>query len=359
MVIEALQDVTPVWLTSVLARSGALDEGSVLEVEVTDLQERELSTGARLRLSYSAGSRGTRPERLFLKIVSTEFDNDEPLLPSEVDYYRRDYRGAPRVPIVRCYDAALAEDSRRYHLLLDDVSSTHVQAFEKPLRLGHGLALADGLAAMHAHWWGEARLRQGGMPIPSPAAIERFVEISRGGVGYIMDCCRDELAAHWPETILDLYAYHTQVLVRRTRDSRGFTLIHGDAGPGNILVPLQGDRPVYVIDRAPFEWSLTTWLGVYDLAYALVTGLGIDLRRELEEPLLRRYHAGLLEGGIEDYPWEQLHRDYRMAAAMGVYIATEWCRGSGRQHKDIWMPMLKQALTAVDDLECREFWPSA
>ncbi|MGH2607247.1 MAG: hypothetical protein ACRDG5_11715, partial [Anaerolineales bacterium] len=127
-------------------------------------------------------------------------------------------------------------------------------------------------------------------------------------------------------------------------------------GPGNVLVPREGDRPVYLIDRAPFEWSLTTWLGVYDLAYALVTGLDVDTRRELEEPILRRYHITLVQKGVADYPWEQLHKDYRLMAAMGVYVATEWCRGSGKEHKSIWMPMLHQAMAAVDDLECAELW---
>jgi len=149
---------------------------------------------------------------------------------------------------------------------------------------------------------------------------------------------------------------HPQVLIERTRNQNGFTLIHGDAGPWNIFVPIEGGRPVYLIDRAPFDWSLTTWLGVYDLSYLLVTGLEVNTRRNLEQPLLRRYHACLVENGVEHYSWEQLYEDYRLMAAMGVYIATEWCRGGGNQYKEIWMPMLYQALTAVDDLECSKLW---
>ena len=165
-VMGTLEEVTADWLTSALTRSGALEEGAVDHFEVVDRQQRELSTGASLKLSFKTGSRGAMPERLFLKMVNTVFDNDEPLLPSEVDYYARDYRGVRVVPIVPCYDAALSEDSRRYHVLLDDVSQTHVRAFERPFTLGYGLALAEGLAEMHAHWWGGERLRQGGFAIP-------------------------------------------------------------------------------------------------------------------------------------------------------------------------------------------------
>jgi hypothetical protein len=57
----------------------------------------------------------------------------------------------------------------------------------------------------------------------------------------------------------------------------GFTLIHGDGGKANILIPRAGDRPVYIIDRQPFE---------------------------------------------------RLYDDCRLSAAMGVYIATEYCRAA-------------------------------
>ncbi len=58
-------------------------------------------------------------------------------------------------------------------------------------------------------------------------------------------------------------------MVARTYSGNGFTIIHGDVGHDKILVPINGDRPIFILDRQSFDWSLTTWLGVYDLAYAL------------------------------------------------------------------------------------------
>src|SRR5262245_6795777 len=46
-------------------------------------------------------------------------------------------------------------------------------------------------------------------------------------------------------------------------------------------------------------------------------------------PVLRHYHAHLLQRGVENYAWEQLGDDYRLCVAMGLYIATEYCRGEG------------------------------
>ena len=103
-------------------------------------------------------------------------------------------------------------------------------------------------------------------------------------------------------------------------------------------MPRRGDRPIYIIDRQPFNWSLTTWLGAYDLAYALVLDWPTELRRQCELPILARYHA-------------------RLSVAMCVYVAMEYCRGGINER---WihttLAMLQRSLTACDDLGCRALW---
>jgi hypothetical protein len=219
------------------------------------------------------------------------------------------------------------------------------------------LALADGLATIHARWWGAQRLAEAGAPLHEAGHIRRFVEIAEPGAGHIIAQYSAELEPHWPDMMRALYARHPQAIIDRTGDDNGFTLIHGDAGCTNILVPRDGDRPIFLIDRQPFDWSLTTWLGVYDLAYALVLDWEIEARRSLEMPILRRYHDRLGELGVSGYSWDRLLDDYRLSVAMGVYIATEYCRGGvNEQWTSVWLPMLKRSLTACDDLDCRELW---
>ena len=187
--------------------------------------------------------------------------------------------------------------------------------------------------------------------------IRRFVDIAEPGAGHILKRFSAGLQSHWPDTIRALYAKHPHRMIARTRDASGFTLIHGDVGHNNILVPRTGDRPIYILDRQPFDWSLTTWLGVYDLAYAIVLDWEVETRRQLEMSVLRRYQAGLHQHGVENYAWEQLFEDYRLSVAMGVYIATEYCRGGVNERWiPVWLPMLQRSLTACDDLECSELW---
>ena len=86
--IHSREQVTPEWLTEVLARSGALENGQVTAIEV-DSRARILSASNRLRIAHFEESKGLLPDRLFLKTVDA--DMDEAFFgPSEVNHYRRD-----------------------------------------------------------------------------------------------------------------------------------------------------------------------------------------------------------------------------------------------------------------------------
>ena len=358
-VITNLDQVTPEWLTSVLTRSGALDKGAVEDFDV-DTRERELSTNAKLKLRFSDGSRGDMPKRLFLKMVDIDME-DEFFGPAEVNYYTRDYVELNGAPIVRCYDAAFSEEKQRYHVMMDDLSETHVAGLiginDNVPTLEYGFALAENLATMHAHLWGKECLKEIGETIPSAEVIKRFVNVAKPGVRHILNYCTDQLKSHWPEEMLDLYDKHPRAMMERTQDINGFTLIHGDANPGNILIPIDEYRPLYIVDQQPFDWSLTTWLGVYDLSYAIVHWWEPEIRRKLEKQILRHYHEHLLSHGVQEYSWDQLYEDYRLCAVMSVYVATEWCRGGVRDKWiPVWLPMLQKSMTAFDDLECNKLW---
>lgn len=93
------------------------------------------------------------------------------------------------------------------------------------------------------------------------------------------------------------------------------------------------------------------------LAYAIVLDWPVQQRRAYERPILARYHEELIRHGVQGYTWEHLWDDYRLAAAMGVYIAVECCRGGiNKRWQAYWWQMLRRVLTACDDLRCSEVW---
>lgn len=352
-VITSVEQVTEAWLTHVLNASDALRQGRVVKIDM-QVDARELSTGVRLDIAYSEDATGAKPTRLFLKLVKLDME-DEFFGPSEVNYYQRDYISVRHAPIPRTYSAAYSQTQGCYHILMDDLSDTHVTARSRIPTPEYGMALAEGLATLHAHWWGQTRLAEIDERIPDARQIQRFVDMSKLGASLITAACADELEGHWPEAINRIYAGHPRLMAQRTQDDTGFTLIHGDVNRSNILVPVKGEVPIYIIDRQPFNWGITVWLGVYDLAYAMVLYWDVEIRRALELPVLRHYHKCLIGQGITGYTWEQLWDDYRLCLMMCVYVATEWCRTELRlDTHQYWMPMLQRTLTAADDLQCMD-----
>jgi len=355
-VITNLEQITPAWLTSVLTKSGAITDGAVESFEL-DTGQGNWSESGSIKVAYSKDAQGSLPKKLFLKMVETDWGDDESFTDSEVRYYTRDYIDLSDAPLLQCYSAAYSKELERYHLLLDDVSETHIEAAEKEPTLEYGLALAEGLAALHARWWGAEHLAEAGVSMHSADHIRQFVGIAAPGVEHILEGYSDELKSQWKGNLHEIFAKHPQTLINRTSNMSGFTIIHGDVGAGNVLVSRHGDRPIYIIDRQPFNWSLTTWLGVYDLAYAIVLDWDVEARRKFEVPILERYLEHLIKNGVQDYIWEQLYNDYRLCAVMGTYIATEYCRGGiNKKWIHVWLPMLQRALTACDDLNCYNLW---
>jgi len=83
-----------------------------------------------------------------------------------------------------------------------------------------------------------------------------------------------------------------------------------------------------------------------------------DLRRQWERPILQHYYGQLTRRGIGAYPWEQLMRDYRLAAVQSVYVAVEWCvlEADRTRMRWLWEPQLQRAMTAFFDLRCTDLW---
>ena len=82
-----------------------------------------------------------------------------------------------------------------------------------------------------------------------------------------------------------------------------------------------------------------------------------DLRRELEKPVLAHYQEVLAGQGIV-YSWEDLWRDYRLAAVQSLYVAVEWCAldEDRTNMRWVWEPQLRKAMAAFYDLDLAGLW---
>ncbi len=352
-VITDVDQLDVAWFDDVLTRSGALRAGGVGGFE-TQPAAADNARMVAIRLRYRPDSTGALPTRLLLKLCG----DGGAFGPSEVDYYARDYVDLPDAPIPRSYDARYSPAHRRYHILMDDLSATHRNNWQTVPSAAYGQSVAEALAALHAHHWGESRLGAINAAIPDEAAIGRYLTHVEPGLEPILASADGGIDGRWAATLRRIFARHPPALVARTAHCDGFTLVHGDVNPGNVLSPLAGTAPTYLIDRQPFDWSLTTWLGVADVAYLMVHWWDTDLRRRLEVPVLRRYHDELLRRGVTGYPWQRVVDDYKLCAVQSIYVAVRWCvaEDNGEAMKWVWLPQLKRSMVAFFDLGCDEHW---
>jgi len=294
----------------------------------------------RIEASYDALARGERPSRLLLKRCR----GAAAATASEVEYYTRDYVGVHDAPLPRCYGARYDERAHEYWILLEDLGRSHRDGWSGSPGPGYGLRLADALAALHAPHWAELA------PDPS-GALERFFAHVRSGLEPLLAAAGRELSARRRDALRRLFDEHPRRLEQRARDAAGWTLIHGDVNPGNVLRRRDGQGGVLLIDRQPFEWSLTHAPGVSDLSTAIVHWWPTALRRACERALLRRYHRALLRRGVRGYDLPRLYSDYADCLAFSVYVAVEWCSAPQdvERMRWLWRMQLLRALRAMEE----------
>lgn len=242
---------------------------------------------------------------------------------------------------------------RAYHLLLADVRATHGDGFHVAPSLELARSSADALARLHARYWGAKGLAELGLGPATPEELQAYFSHIEPGLEPLLEDLGEALPPARRELLRRIFGEHPRLLDARLRDERGFTLVHGDLNPGNLLWPRQGAEPVYLIDRQPFDWSLQRWLGASDLAGLMIIPWAPELRREWQMSALRRYREVLGQAGVE-LPWRVLLDDYRLAALESVHIAVEWCADpiTRIEKRGLWEWMLGRALQAVDDLDC-------
>ena len=202
-IIISIDQVSVQWLTAALTKSGALGHGAVSSFE-SGTGKGNYSTHATLTINYTEDAKGLLPQHLFLKMVNTDLGNNEDFDESEVTYYTQDYVDIDHAPLLRCYDAIYSKELKRYHILLDDVSETHVDAAEKEPTLEYGMALAEGLAVLHARWWGTQHLVEKDVSIHNANYIQNFVDISAPGAQHILKRFSSELKPHWQGVLHEL-----------------------------------------------------------------------------------------------------------------------------------------------------------
>ncbi|AWB43002.1 hypothetical protein DCC85_01310 [Paenibacillus sp. CAA11] len=332
------------YLQRCLIRAGKLPNSNQIASFTIQPLEAKNSTVYKISLQYQNAGTGL-PNSLILKLCQGPFGS------SEVHYYTRDYAGLADAPIPYCYDAVYEHSG--YHLLLEDLSSTHQNGWEVQPTLEYGQACARAAAKLHSYYWGTRHKQDPGYASMSSDQIHRYLSYMQQGLAPILQALPESEYEEYRSMIQQVFHDLPKAMLRRqeTFPDQG-TLVHGDLNPGNILSSKATDKEIYLIDRQPFDWSLTSWLGPSDLSYMMVLWWEPALRRQYETAVLKAYYEQLVQLGVTDYSWELLLLDYKLSAMQCFFVAAQWCIQEQEriEMRWLWFRELERTAEAYRDL---------
>jgi hypothetical protein len=336
----------PEYLTQALTRCGLLrDGGRVSGVVVDSSKSTILSQIVRLRLSYE-GASGDAPASLILKTGLpewTQINNGR----REVAFYLLLAEVTSDQLVPRCIDAIWHEDTREWHLLLEDLTDSHFTLWNWPMppTRSQSEAIIAARARFHAAWWDDPRLGTSiGTWLEShDPQVQQFAE----EFGRFADRVGDRLPAE-RRAVYERLIEEGHRLNARYHSHHNMTILHGDSHVWNVFLPRQGGDDVRLFDWDSWRVDVAT----DDLAYMMALHWFPDHRCRHERALLDHYHAQLLARGVIGYDRQALDDDYRLSVLW--QITTPVWQAAHNLPSGIWWHHLERIFMAIDDLGCRD-----
>ncbi len=337
-------------ITEALRRAGVLGDGRVAEVAVEKSFPTVLSHLFRLCLTYEGAARGA-PASLILKAGLPERPGG-PWMGGrhEVAFYTEVASATPTGLVPRCFDANWNQDTGAWHLLLEDLTESHLVATSWPLppTIEQSESIIRTRARFQAAWWDHPHLgKMIGTWQDASAADQSRQRLAEQYARFA-----DDLGDRLSSGRRDLYARLLDQMPRlaaRYHSHRHMTIIQGDAHVWNCFLPRTGG----VDDARLFDWD--AWridVGADDLAYMMALHWYPDLRQRNERHLLDCYHDELMARGVRDYDRREVQDDYRLSVLHQI-LTPVWHHAVGIPPV-IWWNNLERIHLAVDDLGCRE-----
>jgi hypothetical protein len=336
------------YLTDALRRCGALaGDNQIRDVMVESARSTLLSRIIRLRLTYTSET-DRAPASLFLKTKLEGTATPPNSGRQETAFYNTVAAQMPAGLVPRCYDAWCDADGTTWHLLLEDLTDSHMVATVWPLppTAAQCESIIRARARFHAAWWDDPRL---GVTVGNWTAADRMQQnLQRFADKFAGFCDRQD--DRLPRERRDLYEQllaAAQRLSQRYHTHRNLTIVQGDAHVWNCFLRKDGADDTRLFDWD--SWSIDP--ATDDLAYMIAMHWYPDRRCHLERPLLEEYHAILEANGVSGYTRAALADDYRLSVLWQI-MTPIWQEAIGIPPV-IWWNDLERIMLAVDDLNCR------
>ena len=201
------------------------------------------------------------------------------------------------------------EETSQFAMVVEDLGNLRAVDQVKGMNIGDARRAVDGLAAMHAKWWGKAdALAADGTTISLGDPIYPAIVPMVFAEGW--EKCTKEITM--PDSIMQVGPrFGNAVAPLLASLAKGpNTLAHGDYRADNMFFDEQ--NKLVVLD---FQ-LIGTGIGAYDLAYFITQSIAADDASKHERELFDRWIDGVLSGGApkELVDKKALWEHYRSAA---------------------------------------------
>lgn len=355
--VTAPDQITPARLTDLfrarqLTRSATIDAVHVLAH--TSYHARTFQ----LQITWSHATDDPLPRSIFVKLL------DQHRGRREVELYRYFLTEQQQLPILApCYAAAYDPATGASHLILQDMSASHreiasratIRAFAAQPSAAQIESVMEALARWHTHWWQHPLLGGTWTSVLEPLATEEHYRRYTREAQHAWQRFASSVGEWFPSQLLHLYDNLATNLPRlwqkqfqtRFAGKQNLTLVHGDCSFNQFLAPIHDPADqVVVID---FD-SVRTDIPTADLVLLLATFWRPDQQRKEEDRALRHYHAALRAHGIDQYSWDELIDDYRLALAWQA-IYPIWGMLDG-EPQAFWWPRMECITAAYHRWRC-------
>lgn len=354
-VVAGTHEITLDWINEKLKTSGRL------KTQVTDLKVHTIGEGvglmgelARLELKYLGDEQ--LPTTMIAKCAA---QNDNIHVARVLDFYNREVNFYNRInrdcglKVPDSYYAAVDQDTYHCVILMEDLGDVSPNDQIVGASETEAFSAIDEISGMHAKYWGKAS---------DPDFSWAYALMGKESC----ETLRDLVYAPAVEPCIDNFASFfdddSRHLVREVgkrfpefwadRVSPFETLIHGDYRQDNFLYMSEGEAATVM------DWQISgVGRGIFDFSYFMCQSLPSAMRHKLEKPLLERYIAGLVKGGVTEYDFDTAFEDYRsMILGCLVYPVTV-CGSldlSNERGKALGETMLERNLTAIKQLNCAD-----
>jgi hypothetical protein len=347
-------EVTPEWLTAVLAHAGALLDGRVIAFESESVGTGQVGANIRYRLRYESPPVDA-PSSVVAKFASADDASRATGIATltyetEVAFYR-DLASTVDISRPHCYFAAIEAGTANVVLVLEDLSPAEQGDQLAGCTLAQAeLAMVEA-ARLHGPRWGDPTLLEHRWLVDRVGASTGIADLYRSLFGGFVDRYRATLDGQAIAVGERLGGGIEQWSSYRPP---GLTITHGDYRLDNMLFATQaGGRPLTVVD-----WqTVRLGCGTADVAYFLGAGLDPATRRDHERELVVRYHDAVVAYGVEDYPRDACWEDYRRYSYSGYLMAVIASMLVGRTERGdaMFMTMANGHAAQVVDLGADEF----